>query len=58
MNKIIVVGFIDKGTGAHQSNLVYSPNGLAPTVCASFCVKQPPPYLLIRKKHERDNKTI
>lgn len=36
------LGFIDKGTGPHESNLVYNSNGLAPTVTASYGYKQPP----------------
>lgn len=33
------VGFIDKGTGKHQSNIVYSAGGIAPTLTASLGVK-------------------
>lgn len=36
------LGFIEKGTGEHQSNLVYSPDGLAPCVMAGFGVKMQP----------------
>ena len=56
MNKIIKVGFIEKGTGKHQSNIVYSINGIAPTVCAAFCVKQPPTMVLIEVSDEQDNR--
>ncbi len=45
-NEIKIVGFIDKGTGAHQSNLVYSTDGIAPCVCAMFSIKQPPTMIL------------
>lgn len=48
--KIVEVGFIDKGTGKHQSNIVYSTNGIAPTVCAAFCVKQPPTMVLVNER--------
>lgn len=37
--KIKEVGFIDKGTGKHQSNIVYSAGGIAPTLTASLGVK-------------------
>lgn len=37
--KIEEVGFIEKGTGKHQSNVVYSARGVAPTLTASLGVK-------------------
>ncbi len=37
--KIKEVGFIDKGTGKHQSNIVYAAGGIAPTLTASLGVK-------------------
>ena len=46
-NRIIEIGFIEKGTGKHQSNIVYSANGIAPTVCAAFSIKQPPTMVLV-----------
>ena len=52
---IIEVGFIEKGTGKHQSNIVYSSEGIAPTVCASFCIKQPPTMVLINERILRSN---
>ena len=55
MNEIIEVGFIDKGTGKHQSNIIYSANGVAPTVCASFCIKQPPTMVLVNERILRNN---
>ena len=33
-NKIVCLGFIEKGTGKHMSNSVYSKYGIAPTVMA------------------------
>ena len=36
------LGFIDKGTGKHQSNVVYDKEGLSPCICAALGVKQPP----------------
>lgn len=52
-NKIVEVGCLEKGTGKHQSNIVYSINGVAPTVCAMFCIKQPPTMVLIEVNNER-----
>lgn len=37
--KIQEVGHIEKGTGKHQSNIVYSTRGLAPTLTAGMGVK-------------------
>ena len=41
-NMVLELGYIEKGTGNHQSNVVYSEDGLSPTICASYGVKQPP----------------
>lgn len=38
MTEVIELGYIEKGTGKHQSNVVYSTDGLAPTICASYGV--------------------
>ncbi len=32
MSKVIELGFMDNGTGKHQSNIVLSTNGLAPAI--------------------------
>lgn len=40
-NMVLELGYIEKGTGKHQSNVVYSEDGLSPTICASYGVKQP-----------------
>lgn len=39
---IVELGYIEKGTGKHQSNVVYDSNGVAPTLCAGIGVKQQP----------------
>ena len=39
--KVKELGYIEKGTGKHQSNIVYSKYGLCPTLSASLGVKQP-----------------
>lgn len=54
-NKIVVLGFIEKGTGKHMSNSVYSRNGIAPTIMASLGVKQPGIFFVVNK-NEKDNK--
>ena len=36
------LGHLEKGTGAHQSNIVYDENGLSPCICAGMSVKQQP----------------
>lgn len=37
--QIMELGFIDKGTGKHQSNTVYGAGGIAPALCAGLGVK-------------------
>ena len=54
-NRIVVLGFIEKGTGKHMSNSVYSKNGIAPTIMASLGVKQPGIFFVVNK-NEKDNK--
>lgn len=39
MSKVKEIGFLDKGTEKHQSNVVYSAGGIAPTLTASLGVK-------------------
>ena len=39
MNKIEEVGYLEKGTGKHQSNVVYSAGGVAPTLTAALGIK-------------------
>ena len=50
-NKIIVLGFLEKGTGRHMSNSVYSKNGIAPTIMASLGVKQPGIFFVVEDKN-------
>ena len=50
-DKIIVLGFLDKGTGAHMSNMVYSKNGISPCVMASLGVKQPGIFFVVEDKN-------
>ena len=39
MEKIQEIGHIEKGSGKHQSNVVYGTGGVSPTVCAAIGVK-------------------
>lgn len=39
MNNIEEVGYLEKGTGKHQSNVVYSAGGVAPTLTAALGIK-------------------
>ena len=48
--KIKVLGWIEKGTGKHMSNIVYSKNGIAPTVMASLGIKQPGIFIVVEDK--------
>lgn len=41
-NMVLEMGHIEKGTGDHQSNRVYSEEGCALSICAMTGVKQPP----------------
>lgn len=58
--KIKEIGYIEKGTGKHQSNVVYSAGGVSPTLTAALGVKT---WLLILdeklvtelRKEQRDN---
>jgi hypothetical protein len=50
-NKIVCLGFIEKGTGKHMSNSVYSKYGIAPTVMASLGVKQPGIFFVVEDKN-------
>ena len=57
-NRVIELGFIDKGTGKHQSNVVYSIGGVAPCVMAMFSVKQPPTMIVVRSEDEQISERI
>lgn len=41
-NMVLELGHIEKGTGKHQSNIVYDSNGISPCLCAGIGVKQQP----------------
>jgi len=50
-NKIVEVGYIEKGTGKHQSNIVYGGGGVSPTLCAGLGIKCW--VLILDKSYER-----
>lgn len=39
MMKIEELGYLEKGTGKHQSNIVYSTGGVSPTLTAGIGMK-------------------
>lgn len=51
--KIKEIGYIEKGTGKHQSNIVYESGGLSPTLCAGLGIKN---HIMIIEKNEDKNK--
>lgn len=53
--KIKELGHIEKGTGKHQSNVVYSTSGISPTICAVLGVKQPGIFVLIEGEKRKMN---
>ncbi len=44
--KVKKAGYIDNGTGEHQSNQVYDFTGLSSTICAADAIKCPPKVLI------------
>lgn len=45
-DRVCSLGYIEKGTGKHQSNMVYSPYGLVPTV---YAVMFKEPFKILEK---------
>lgn len=54
MKKINELGHLERGTGKHQSNIVYSVNGLTPCIAAGCEVKYWI-YIIERKPNEKTN---
>ena len=44
------MGFIEKGTGRHLSNSVYSGFGISPCIMASLGIKQPGIFIVVEDK--------
>ena len=44
------LGHLEKGTGKHQSNIVYDINGTSPCICAGMGVKQQPTMIVEEEK--------
>jgi len=55
MAEVIKLGYIDHGTGPHQSNTVISPNGLCPAITTLQGGTQQIKILV--EYNERDKKT-
>lgn len=53
-NMVCEIGYIDKGTGKHQSNIVYSEDGISPCISASYGYKQPPAMFVEVKQATKD----
>ena len=52
-NRVVSLGFIEKGTGKHMSNSVYSRFGISPCIMASLGVKQPGIFIVVEDKDGR-----
>lgn len=52
--KIIELGYIEKGSGKHQSNIVYNQGGVAPTLCAALGTKT---WIMILEISDESTKT-
>ena len=50
--EIICLGWLEKGTGKHQFNVVYDKNGLSPCVLAGFSIKQQVTMIVVKSKNE------
>lgn len=51
--KIEELGYLEKGTGKHQSNTVYSTGGVSPTLTAGLGVKY---WILISDQFQNKSK--
>ena len=49
------LGHIEKGTGKHQSNMVFDAEGLCPCICAGMGVKQQPTMHIEARKIETED---
>ena len=54
-DRVICLGFIEKGTGKHLSNSVYSRFGISPCVMASLGVKQPGIFIVVEDSYGRSS---
>ena len=45
--KTICIGWLEKGTGKHQSNAVFDKDGLSPCIMAGFAIKQPATMIVV-----------
>ena len=54
--KTICVGWLEKGTGKHQSNAVFDKDGLSPCIMAGFAIKQPATMIVVEDTDECQRK--
>jgi hypothetical protein len=52
--RIKKIGFLDKGTGEHQSNIIYDKDGISPGVLAGFGVKQQVTMIVVKVVRNND----
>ena len=53
-HRIKKIGFLDKGTGEHQSNIIYDKDGISPGVLAGFGVKQQVTMIVVTVVRKND----
>ena len=49
LSSVNEIGFIDKGTGKHQSNVIYGTDGICPSECS---VQYKEPYKILEELNE------
>ena len=56
LNKVLSLSYIEKGTGKHQSNSVFSIEGLSPCIMAGLGTKMPGLFIIVEDKNEYKGK--
>lgn len=54
--KVICIGYLEKGTGQHQSNSVYKKNGLCPCIMAGLGTKMQGIFTVVENNNEQERK--
>ena len=54
--KTICIGWLEKGTGKHQSNAVFDKDGLSPCIMAGFAIKQQVTMIVVEDTDEYQRK--
>jgi hypothetical protein len=52
LSRVNELGFIEKGTGKHQSNMVYGSDGICP---CEYAGQWKAPFKIVERKDERNN---